>query len=65
MARHFRSPISSRSVILALRSVRQKIGTPLLIVWGRLNAHRSRATAAFISAPKTMQWLTGRPMHPS
>ena len=51
-ARHFRSPISNRSGILALCSVRRKIGTSLLFVWGRLNAHRSRTTAAFISAPQ-------------
>jgi transposase len=49
-ARHFRTSISSSSVILALRYVRCKIGTPLLVVWDRLNAHRSRATAAFIAA---------------
>jgi transposase len=48
-ARHFRTPISSRCIILALRYVRRKIGTPLLVVWDRLNAHRSRATAAFIA----------------
>jgi transposase len=49
-ARHFRTPISSRSVIQALRSVRRKIGTPLLVVWDRLNAHRSRVTTAFIAS---------------
>jgi hypothetical protein len=49
-ARHFRTAISSRCVILAPRYVRQKIGTPLLVVWDRLNAHRSRATSAFIAA---------------
>jgi transposase len=49
-ARHFRTAISSRCVILALRYVRQTIGTPLLVVWDRLNAHRSRATSAFIAA---------------
>ena len=49
-ARHFRTSISSRCVILALRYVRRKIGTPLLVVWDRLNAHRSRATLDFVSA---------------
>jgi transposase len=49
-ARHFRTPIASRCVIQALRYVRRKIGTPLLVVWDRLNAHRSRTTTAFISA---------------
>jgi transposase len=50
VARHFRTAISSRCVIQALRYVRCQIGTPLLVVWDRLNAHRSRATTAFIAA---------------
>jgi hypothetical protein len=49
-ALHFRTSISSRCVILALRSFRRKVGTPLLMVWNRLNAHRSRATTDFIAA---------------
>ncbi|QRM35425.1 transposase [Microvirga sp. VF16] len=47
---HFRTSISSRCIILALRSFRQKIGTSLLVVWDRRNTHRTRATAAFIAA---------------
>jgi transposase len=49
-ARHFRTSVSSDTVILALRYFRQQIGTPLLVVWDRLNAHRSRATMDFIAA---------------
>jgi transposase len=49
-ARHFRTSISSDCVILALRHFRRKIGTPLLVVWDRLNAHRSQATTNFVSA---------------
>ena len=49
-ARHFRTSISSHCVIQALRSVHRKIGTPLLVVWDRLNAHRSKLTTAFIAA---------------
>jgi len=49
-ARHFRTSVSSAIVILALRYFREKIGTPLLVVWDRLNAHRSRATTDFIAA---------------
>ena len=49
-ARHFRTSVSSKTVILALRYVRRTIGTPLLVVWDRLNAHRSRATLDFVSA---------------
>ena len=49
-ARHFRTSISSETVISALRFFRRKIGTPLLVVWDRLNAHRSQVTTAFIAA---------------
>lgn len=49
-ARHFRTSVSSRTVISALWHFRYKIRTPLLVVWDRLNAHRSRATMDFISA---------------
>ena len=49
-ARHFRTSISSRCVIQASRFFRRKVGTPLLMVWDRLNAHRSRATTTFTAA---------------
>jgi transposase len=49
-ARHFRTSVSSETVILALQYFRRQIGTPLLVVWDRLNAHRSQATTDFISA---------------
>ncbi len=49
-ARHVRGSVSSRTVILALRYFRRKVSTPLLVVWDRLNAHRSRETAAFLAA---------------
>jgi transposase len=49
-ARHVRGSVSSRTVILALRYFRRKVGTPLLVVWDRLNAHRARATTAFLAA---------------
>jgi transposase len=49
-ARHFRTSISSRCVIQALRSVHRKIDTPLLVVWDRLNAHWTKLTTAFIAA---------------
>jgi transposase len=49
-ARHVRGSVSSGTVILALRHFRRKIGTPLLVVWDRLNAHRARRTAAFLAA---------------
>jgi hypothetical protein len=37
-------------VIQALRYVRRQIGAPLLVVWDRLDARRSRATTAFIAS---------------
>jgi transposase len=49
-ARHFRTSVSSETVILDLRYFRRKIGTPLLVVWDQLNAHRSQVTIAFIAA---------------
>jgi hypothetical protein len=49
-ARHVRTSVSSETVISALRAFRRQIGTPLLVVWDRLNAHRSRVTTAFITA---------------
>lgn len=49
-ARHFRTSVSSETVISVLHFFRRKIGTPLLVVWDRLNAHRSRATMDFVSA---------------
>ena len=49
-ARHVRGAVSSRTVILALRHFRRHIGTPVLVVWDRLTAHRARRTAAFLAA---------------
>lgn len=37
-------------MISALRYFHRRIGAPLLVVWDRLNAHRSQATTAFIAA---------------
>jgi len=47
---HFRGSIASGAVIRALRHFRHKIGRPLLVVWDRLNAHRARRAAAFLTA---------------
>ncbi len=48
-ARHFRTSDSSDTVVLALRHFRGQIGTPLLVVRDRLNAHRSQVTTSFIA----------------
>ena len=49
-ARHFRTSVSSSTVISALCCFRRQIGAPLLVVWDRLNAHRSQVTTAFVAA---------------
>jgi transposase len=49
-ARHFHTSVSSSTVISALCYFRRQIGTPLLVVWDRLNAHRSQVTTAFVAA---------------
>jgi transposase len=49
-ARHFRTSVSSQTVISALLYCRRKVGPPLLVVWDRLKAHRSQVTPAFIAA---------------
>jgi hypothetical protein len=48
--RHFRTYVSSSIVISAQWHFRRRIGTPLLVVWDRLNAHRSQVATAFIAA---------------
>jgi hypothetical protein len=65
-ARHFRTSVTSPTVISALRYFRRRIGTPLLVVWDRLNAHRSQVTTAFIAAhAQDFAIAYCRPMHPN
>lgn len=47
-ARHFRGAVDSDRVMLALRYFQRRLGRRLLVVWDRLNAHRSRATRRFL-----------------
>ena len=49
-ARHFRGSIASAEVITALKYFRRRVGRPLLVVWDRLNAHRSHETRRFLGA---------------
>jgi transposase len=49
-ARHFRGSIDSEKVILTLRYFQRRFGTRLLIIWDRLNAHRSHETQRFLAA---------------
>jgi transposase len=48
-ARHFRGAIDSAKVITTVRHFQRRFGSRLLLVWDRLNAHRSRATQHFLA----------------
>lgn len=59
-ARHFLGGIHGADVITALRYFRRRIGRPLVIVWDRLPAHRSKPVQAFIArhaADYPIEWL--------
>lgn len=49
-ARHQKNAVNTHAVLLALRSFRQQIATPLLVIWDRLNAHRGREVMDFVNA---------------
>jgi transposase len=49
-ARHVRGTINSATVILAIRYFQRRFGSRLLLVWDRLNAHRSAETRRFLAA---------------
>ena len=48
-ARHFVGTISTDEVLASLPYFRRRIGRPLLLVWDRLNAHRSRRTTTWVA----------------
>jgi transposase len=59
-ARHFRGSIHGEQVIVALRSFRQRIGRPLVVIWDRLNAHRATTVQEFVAAHPAdyqLEWL--------
>lgn len=49
-ARHFVGSIHARQVVQSLRYFRRRIGRPLLVVWDRLQAHRSAEVKRFVEA---------------
>lgn len=49
-ARHQAGAVNTRAVLAALLYFRRQLGAPLLIIWDRLNAHRSREVTRFITA---------------
>lgn len=42
--------MNTRAVLAALLYFRRQLGAPLLIIWDRLNAHRTREVMQFIAA---------------
>jgi transposase len=59
-ARHIHGSFDSDDVVRGLIYFRRKAGQPLLVVWDRLNQHRSRRTLDFISRhPEDfhLEWL--------
>lgn len=48
VARHYKGSIDSALLIRSLRHFQRHFGRRLLIVWDRLNAHRSAVTQAFL-----------------
>jgi transposase len=49
-ARHVVGTIHGATVIQALRYFRRRIGTPLIVIWDRLNAHRAAVVQRFLVA---------------
>ncbi len=49
-ARHFRGAIDSAKVMRAVRYFQRRFGRRLLLVWDRLNAHRSTRVPRFLAA---------------
>lgn len=49
-ARHILGSVDGQAVLAALRQFRRRIGTPLLVVWDGLSAHRSGEVRAFLAA---------------
>ncbi len=49
-ARHQVGTVNTRAVLAALPYFRRQLATPLLIIWDRLNVHRSREVTHFIAA---------------
>ena len=49
-ARHQPGAVNTRAVLTALSYFRRQLGRPLLLIWDRLNAHRSREVMHFVAA---------------
>ena len=48
-ARHLRDTVNTPAVLAALTDFRRQLATPLLIIWDRLHAHRSREVVDFVA----------------
>lgn len=49
-SRHQSGAVNTRAVLRALPYFRRQLGRPLLIIWDRLNAHRSLEVTHFIAS---------------
>lgn len=61
-ARHFLGAIHGWEVLLALRYFRARIGSPLIIVWDHLSAHRAVEVRDYLAAHRGdfhVEWLPG------
>lgn len=59
-ARHVPGSVHGEQVIVALRHFRRQVGCPLVVIWDRLHAHRSRRVQAFVAAHPNdfqLEWL--------
>jgi transposase len=59
-ARHFIGSVHGSEVVEGLRYFRRKAGRPLIIVWDRLQAHRSKEVADFVATHPDdfrIEWL--------
>jgi len=59
-ARHFIGSVHGAEIVQALRYFRRMVGQPLIIIWDRLQAHRSKEVADFVAAHPDdfrLEWL--------
>jgi transposase len=60
VARHFPGTIRGPQVTLALQAFHRRLGHPLVVIWDRLSAHKSREVTAFLAAHPgdyQIEWL--------
>ena len=48
--RHFEHAIRGEDVVAGLRHLRRHVAGPIIVVWDRLNAHRSKVVTAYVTS---------------